>query len=191
MGEIMSQKLIIIAGASATGKTNYAEYLSVNLSIPLFCKDIIKELIYTGFQMPIDNSDTVKKYGACAYSVLFYVAECMIKSKCDFVLESNFVERSGQIITELVDKYNYECMTVMFDAPTKVLHQRFLEREQNGQRHEGLGIGIYDDYEAFERNALPQRKFEFKGKFFRVDTTDFQNVDYEVITREVQRFLEK
>lgn len=187
----MSQKLIIIAGATATGKTKYAEYLSTNLSIPIFCKDTLKELIYAGFQMPIENSDTVKKYGACAYNALYYIAECMMKSKCDFALESNFVEISKQVITKLVDKYNYECMTVMFDAPAKVLHQRFLEREQNGKRHEGLGIGIYDDYEEFERNILPQQNFELKGKFYRIDTTDFRNVDYKVITREVQAFLEK
>lgn len=54
-----SQKLIIIAGASASGKTKYVEYLSQNLSIPLFCKDTIKELMYTDLQIPMDSASAL------------------------------------------------------------------------------------------------------------------------------------
>lgn len=184
----MANKLVLIAGASAAGKTRYAKYVKEQLPLPLMMKDRMREVIYE--RMPFDLSSVEKnqQLGACAYSALFYAAEELMRAGTDFAMESNFTKASEPILQELADTYGYSCMTVLFDASMEVLHQRFLNRERTEERHIGLSKGLFHDYEKFCRVAEHARGFTF-GRMLRVDTADWSLVDYEQITRKIAAFL--
>lgn len=184
----MSHKLILIAGASASGKSRYLEYLRSNMALPVFSKDGVKEVLYQGIGMPADSPTAVQQYGAMAYDLLFSIAETLMKSGCDFGLESNFTARSRQSLMPLAEKWGYECMTVLFTAPVEVLHKRFVEREVRGERPEAFGLGLYHDLEDFRKNCAGSLDFSL-GEVLRVDTSDFEKVDYEDITERIRRFI--
>ncbi len=184
----MSHKLVLIAGASASGKSRYLEYFRSNTALPVFSKDDIKEVLYQGIGMAADSPSAVKQYGAMAYDMLFSVAETLMKSGCDFGLESNFTDRSRQSLVPLLEKWGYSCMTVLFTAPVEILHRRFVEREVRGERPEAFGLGLYHDLEDFRKNCAGAFHFSL-GETVRVDTSDFRKVDYEEITEKIRRFV--
>lgn len=86
-------KLILIAGASATGKTRYAKHLINTLHLPVLSKDSIKEVMHDGLHYNADTVEKTQYYGACAYKLFFHFAECLMKSGVDFILESNFTNQ--------------------------------------------------------------------------------------------------
>ncbi len=129
----MSQKIILIAGASASGKSRYAKHLENIIRLPVLCKDTVKEVLHDGLQYDASTVEKTQFYGACAYKLLFYFAECLMKTGMDFVMESNFTN-DGK-------------------APLVILHQRFLNRENTEERHIGLSKGIYLDFETYRQVA--------------------------------------
>lgn len=60
------------------------------------------------------------------------------------------------------------------------MHQRFVQRDHTSERHEGLVAksGIYEDFETFAKAVLPLREFFVGGIHRKVDTSDFEKVDY-------------
>lgn len=186
----MSKKIIIVAGASASGKTRYANYLVDQLNIPLLSKDTIREVLYDSIQFNISSISENQNLGACAYSLLYYFAEVLMKSDVEFIMESNFTKASELILQNLMQKYNYSCMTIIFDAPLEILHQRFINRENTEERHIGLSKGLYNDYENFRKVAINQQDFDFGNIRKKINVSDFNKVDYESITNEIKNYLD-
>lgn len=62
-------KLILIAGASATGKSRYAKHLINSLKLPLISKDSIKEVMHDGLHFNAETVEQTQYYGACAYKL--------------------------------------------------------------------------------------------------------------------------
>lgn len=146
-------------------------------------------MIYENLPSDISSISKNQQLGACAYSVLFYFTEILMKSNCDFVLESNFTKESEPILQSLINSYGYSCMTVLFDAPLEILHQRFISREHTEERHIGLSKGLYNDFENFRKVAVNSQIFSI-GKILKVNVQDFNCVDYVKITKEITSFLE-
>ena len=62
-------KLILIAGASATGKSRYAKHLINTINIPVISKDSIKEVMHDGLHFTAETVEQTQYYGACAYKL--------------------------------------------------------------------------------------------------------------------------
>lgn len=182
-------KLILIAGASATGKTRYAKHLINTLHLPVLSKDSIKEVMHDGLHYNADTVEKTQYYGACAYKLFFHFAECLMKSGVDFILESNFTNQGKDNILSLLKKYNYESMTIFLNAPLELLHQRFINREQTEERHIGLSHGVYNDFETYRKVAIHQTQFNLGDKRLEVDVSDWDKVDYEYIDFAIREFL--
>ena len=182
-------KLILIAGASATGKSRYAKHLIDSFKIPVISKDSIKEVMHDGLHFKAETVEQIQYYGACAYKLLFLFAECLMKSGMDFCLESNFTNQGKDIMLSLIDAYHYQSMTIFLDAPLEVLHQRFLNREKTEERHIGLSHGIYNDFETYKKVAIHQTKFNLGDKRLEIDVSNWDKVDYGYIDSEIKRFI--
>ncbi len=185
----MAQKIILIAGASASGKSRYAKHLENTINLPVLCKDTIKEVLHDGLCYDASTVEKTQFYGACAYKLLFYFAECLMKTGMDFVMESNFTNDGKEPILSLLKKYDYDSITIFFDAPLQILHQRFLNRENTEERHIGLSKGIYLDFETYRRVAEKQTTFDLGGRKLSVDVTDLSRVDYAAIDDVIRNFL--
>lgn len=185
----VARKMILIAGPSAAGKTRYAAHLEDRFLIPVISRDGIKETLFEALSLQADSIEAVQRYGSCAYDLLFYFAERLMRSGGDLALESNFTLFSRSFIRPLLDRYRYQTLTILFDAPSEILHQRFTARERSLERHKGHGYGLYNDFETFHKNAEKARQFACGSETMTVDASDFTKVDYDVIDRRVSAFL--
>ena len=175
----------IITGDLAAGKTSYGKKISNELKIPFFSKDEIKEVLYDSFDNQNMDYESKRKIGKNSYAVFYYIIEQHLKVGLSLIAESNFGEEAIPVIKKLLDKYNYKCITIRFEADLEVLHKRFLNREYSNERHNGLvSNGVFDEYENFKKTHEKSRKFKIDDNEMLVDTTDFSKVDLnEIINR--------
>ena len=178
----MEKVQIIIAEMPGTGKTRFANYLSDKLQISLICKDKLKEIIWNKLQY--DASET-RKYGGIAYDLSFHFCEMLMKSGQTIIFESNFSNTCPDILKEMVNKYEYKVVTILFDGNVEVIHKRFVERDTTEERHAGLvSNGRFSNFEFFMKETQPCRDFDYGDLKLTVDTTDFSKVFYDdIITK--------
>jgi len=84
----VSARLVIVAGAPATGKTTLAQTLGAALALPVITKDDLKESLAE----PFATGDLTwsRRLGSAAYEALFTVADRILAAGHGLVLESNF-----------------------------------------------------------------------------------------------------
>ncbi|MGH2588845.1 MAG: AAA family ATPase, partial [Dehalococcoidia bacterium] len=146
--------LVVVGGAPATGKTTLAHRLAVELHLPLFTKDRIKELL--GDTLGASDVPQSKQLGAASYELLYAITGWLLDAGTGAILESNFwrgaSESSLQPLVARAQAVLIHCET----APNVVL-QRFTERFDRGERHavhfdiatvprlhDGLRSGLFD-----------------------------------------------
>ena len=179
--------IIIITGDLAAGKTSYGKKISNELKIPFFSKDEIKEVLYDSIDNNNLDYESKRKIGKNSYDIFYYIIEQQMKVGLPIIAESNFGKEAIPTIKNLLDKYNYKCITIRFEADLEVLHKRFLNREYSDERHSGLvSNGMFDDYENFKKTHEKSREFKIDENEILVDTTNFRTVNIENIIKKIQ-----
>lgn len=185
-----NKNLIIITGELAAGKTSYGKKISETLRIPFFSKDEIKGILFDSFNELNMDYESKRKIGASSYSIFYYIIEEQMKVGLPIIVESNFVKESVPIIKNLLNKYNYNDITVRFEGDLQVLHKRFLEREYSSERHVGLvSNGVFDNLEDYEKTVLKSKEFKISNNEILVDTTDFSKVDFDEIIENIKKYM--
>ncbi len=181
---------ILIAEIPASGKSRAAEFLAERLGLPAISKDCIKERMYdaVGFR----SREEKVRLGAASMDILYYVAEQMMKRRQPFILENNFEDSSKEGLFSLLEKYSYQAITVTLTGDYRTLYRRFLERNASPDRHRGHVVNdCYPEkdlrpvppipYESFVEGITRRGmdRFRANGPCIVVDTTDFNQVDWE------------
>lgn len=199
---------VLIAGMPASGKSSFAHWLNRNSRLPYMSKDEIKEILFDeiGFQSRAGKV----ALGVAAEKILYSFAENQMRAGQPFILENNFDDTSKSGITQLLRQYDCTPITVLFDGDTKVLYQRFLERDQSPLRHRGHVVNtcypepveggqtpcvpnIPMTFEAFQNGMEKRgfRHFRAGGPVVFVDSTDFSKVDYQKIYEEIKAIIDE
>ena len=180
----MNKKIIIVAGYLAAGKTTFALELSKKLHIPVFCKDLIK--IALNRNILVDNRDDSKRLSAATFDAIAFITERIMETSNPLITEANFVMngnhggiKEGEVLKTLVEKYGYQALTYVFVGDTRVLCDRFNEREKTSKRGEANKLGTELSYEDYEKYIAPLGDFSIGGKIIKIDATDFSAVDFE------------
>lgn len=185
-----TRMLVLIAGMPGSGKTTFAEYLSRNCQIPLICKDRLKETLWEIIRYDGGLQEQAQKYGALAYDLSFQFCKALMQCGMPLIFESNFGGECPDVLRQLIGEYDYRVVTVLFDGDMAVIHRRFLAREQTAERHPGLASGKrFVRFEDFCQAMEPCRNFSFGDVLIRVDATDFRQVSYKAILKEVMEAL--
>lgn len=179
----MANKLIIIGGLIATGKSTFSRELSQRLQIPCFNKDVIREIMADGFGMENEELMNRDKKGSTAtFMLLLHIAERFMQTGNACILESNFSVRYPQPVPEceqirnMADKYNYECLTFAFSGDFDVLSERYINRDS--ERHWVHAKAT--DKEAIKNYCLNSKLQEITiGQTVNINTTSFADVDFE------------
>jgi len=173
----MKNKLIIIAGHPASGKTGLALKLSNNLCIPYFNLDSIKSAI--GKSIEVDSWEKSKCIGHSSFFVLMYILENLMKVNKPLIIENSFIKEQEAIIKNLLEKYNYETLTFILKCDLKILHKRFIEREYSVERDKSNRVfGLWDDFKIFEREITFFDNFNTGDEIINIVTSDFTNIDF-------------
>ena len=149
---------IVICGDLAAGKSTYGKKVSKELQIPFFSKDKIKEILFDSMNNRNLSYEEKRKIGASSYAVFYNIAEQLMEANQAFILESNFIKESEDILKTFISKYDYKCITIKFIGDLKVLHERFKQREYSEERHQSLvANGKFDSFEEY-REAFGERE---------------------------------
>lgn len=174
-------KVILIMGHLASGKTTYAKSLARDMNLFYFCKDDVKEVLVDelGFK---DREENLKLSNA-TFRILSH-AITTLNDQGLLLLESNFKYHELDI---LKSKHPHTTFLIIFlTGQVDTLYQRYLNRQEHRHiAHKSMGVISYDVFKASMFEYLPENMI---GKSYFFDTTRGDNV-YENIKDIVKDFI--
>lgn len=181
----MKSLLIIITGLPCTGKTTLGRKLAEELRLPFVSKDDFKELLFDDLWWA--DREWSKKLGVASYSILYHVTESVLKAGQSLIVETNFHSViASEKIRELRSVYDFIPFQILCHTEGKVLVERFKERAESGNRHEG-----HRDEQSLDEWApiLSWGKIEalnVEGRLYEIDTTNFDKINFESLKKYIQ-----
>lgn len=192
--------VILVTGIPASGKSALAERLSVDLGLPWFSKDRIKEELFdtVGFA----SREEKVRLGTAGTEVLYYLAQQMMQCGKPFILENNFEASSRPELIRLLERYGYRALTLRLTGDYARIYERFVQRESSPLRHPGhVTNSRYFKEEGAVKSptitleqyiagiqAREMDSFSAGGPVITVDTTDFSKVDWKELYQEIESF---
>ena len=177
------QRLIIITGDLAAGKSTLAASLSQVLGMPFLTKDALKEIAcdVIGYQNRQENrllSVTATQ------DMIYFFKQCALANN-DLILEANFRTDELNEIKRIAEEYNYQTVLLVLTGDIPLLYQRFLDRLPTRHiAHRSLNL----DY-SLERftdyiNELRNQDFVFTPNYL-----DMSNLDEDEVTEEALQII--
>ena len=183
----MSNKIILVGGYCATGKSVFSNKLSNLLNIPCFNKDVIKEVLGDGFGS--ENDMVEKKGSAATFLIMLHILEKMLQAYNICILESNFKLKEMEQIKKLLEKYNCECLTFIFKGDFEILFKRYMERDVTEERH-WVHNTAGETADNFKEGHLCSGIGETGiGKIITIDSTKFENINYNELYNIAKEFV--
>ena len=179
-------KVVLIAGAPASGKTVLADTLSRQLDLPVLAKDTIKETLFDTLGAEADDHLS-RRLGQASFELLLNLIGEWARSNATFIVENAFRADDGPALRRLPK--GSAVLGIYCQADTAVLLARARERLQSGQRHAShhhadiprlIAAGVYGPPTIGD-------------DLFIVPTDDFASPDYRLAvteaTERVARFV--
>ena len=188
------KKIIIVVGYLASGKSTFARRLSKEISVPYLIKDTFKIALCES--VPINCREESSRFSAVTFDAMMYVSERLMETGNPIIIEGNFVpdglkkvDEAG-VIKALIEKYDCQSLTYKFLGDTQVLHKRFVEREKTTERGKAntmFAEVLFNDFDIWCRNL---DVFDVGGEIIKVDTTDFEKVDFKGLISLAVKYLQ-
>ena len=177
--------LIIVGGAPGTGKTTLARRLAASLRVPYLGKDLIKESLFDS--LGTRDREWSRKLGLASIELQFKLIESHLEVGQSVVAESNFyVQYDVPRFQRLSQWCSSGIVEVHCETDREVLYDRLIRRNQSGRRHPGhYASGMWDELEPHLRSGT-FGPLGLGGALVRVDTTDFERVDYGAVLSAVK-----
>ena len=169
--------LLVVTGHPGTGKTTLARRLAMDLRLPLFEKDAIKELLYD--ELGWSDRAWSQRLGRAAIALLFQCAERTLAAGVSTVVEANFVPAlAGRSCRDLHARTFCRFAQIVCHADKETLLARYQERWSAGARHPGHvdGTALVELRERLEAGG--DMRIPVEGPCYALDTTDFATVEY-------------
>ncbi|HSX05277.1 MAG TPA: AAA family ATPase [Candidatus Saccharimonadales bacterium] len=177
-------QLIIIHGATSTGKTTLAQRLAADTGITAVLKDAYKEEIFDTLPKP-PNLVLWKKIELASWRNIYDHVRRAQANNEPIIIEGNFMGPQRRTVAKLVGS-NDTIKEIYCYADRGVVQNRYRERYRSGARHKGhrdhlwygklLLDGVLDKIGL--GNARP---LKLSHRLLTVDTTDFSKVNYDRI----------
>jgi len=176
--------LLLVSGLPCTGKTYVAEQMSAHYKLPLFGKDLLKEALFDALGWK--DREWSKKLGVASYSLLYKIIESELSAGQSCIIESNFNPSiDTQIFLELQKKYRFSTIIIQCEADGEVLYNRFKDRSESGNRHEGHRDHLnYDEFrESLLKGSLDV--LDINAEVIKIETSDFSKLNLNDLYRKI------
>ena len=158
-------KLLLIMGDLATGKSTFANILSERYHVNLFFKDSIKEVL--GDTIGFSNREENKKLSNAAMELMYFIFAEFGKLGKDLILESNFHTAELEKLHKMASENHYEVLTLVLRGDVEILHKRYLNR-----------------FEDFKECTEYLRSEKIPGTIININADDFAyQTDNEVLSQ--------
>ena len=189
----MNNKIIVVAGYPAAGKSTFSRELAQRLQIPCFNKDTIKEVMADGFGVSNEEVLNGGKLGsAVTFMLMLHIAERFLQTGNICILESNFQIRyphplsESEQIKKLLEKYNSECLTFVFKGELDVISERYFNRDK--ERH--WVHGRAENKDSIKNYCINTQLGEIAiGETILVDATSFSDINYNDLYDIAKKFI--
>ncbi len=162
---------LIVTGPPASGKTTLARRLAQDLRIPLFEKDVFKEVLYQA--LGFGDRDWSRRIGMSAVNLLFLTADRMLRIGASLVTESNFYRRlSSDRVGEIADNAKARVVQVHCSAPPDILVERNAARLAPSKLRSGHHVMPSEELLEGVRSGIWE-PLDIPSKTIRVDTSSF------------------
>jgi hypothetical protein len=140
------------------------------IRLPFFDKDLFKEMLSD--ELGTGDMEWKRKLGGVSYSLLFHVAERALARGSSVVIESNFYTKQDLGRLQLLNERHAHVLLARYRARL--------------DRHPGhLDEIVVGDVTT----KLAEGAWNISGKTIVIDTTDFANVDVEVVTESIRQSI--
>lgn len=119
-------KLIVITGDLAAGKSTLAASLSEELKIPYIIKDALKEIVCD--EIGFANREENRRLSKVATSDMIYFFKQSALAGADLILEANFRHQELVDIEFIAEQSSYQVLLIVLTGDIELLYQRFLDR---------------------------------------------------------------
>ena len=180
-------KLLLIMGDLAAGKSTFSGILSKRYNVNVFIKDTIKEVL--GDTIGFTNREENLKLSKATMELMIFLFSEFAKLNKPLILESNFHQAELERLREIASANNYEILTLVLRGDVEILHKRYLQRMHSEGRHPVHLSTTLDVFADFKASAERARKEEIEGNVIYINADDFEyQADEELLTK-IDRFM--
>jgi predicted kinase len=178
--------VVIVLGQPGTGKTTMSTLLGQRLGLPVLHRDAFKEIIFD--TLGWSTRAWSRQVGATSYHLLYYVAELLLQTGQDFIVESNFsTAYDTPRWQELQGQYGFQVVQLRCVTSASVLYQRLLKRSSAAERHPGHGD--VEDLPGINVAALcDAAPLVLPGPILTLDTSDGAS-DYDALVQRIEHLI--
>jgi len=185
----LGNNLIIIGGYCGAGKSTFARNLSKVLRVPCFIKDTIKETMGDSYAEAW-SSETHKKGSAVAVDLMLHIAESFLAIDKPCILEANFRISEAETIKTLLEKYNSNCLTFIFDGDLNAIYERYFLREKAGNRH-WVHLVPGESKDSWKEGQLKGKLTEVAiGQTIQIDTSNLKKINFDDLFSIAGKFIQ-
>lgn len=107
----------------------------------------------------------------------------------NLILESNFHKADLERLHQMADENNYDVLTLVLHGNVEILHNRYLNRIHNENRHPVHLSTTLDSFEDFKGYTEYAGKEEIPGDIIYIDADDFSYQTDEKILTAIDEFM--
>lgn len=144
----MKPTLYIVNGLPGTGKTTLAAHLAKTLTVPLFSKDTLKEVLFD--TVGVGDKEHSMRLGKASMLLMYKIALEVLSAGQSCMIEGNFNPIFGsKDIEHLQEKVEIQTVQIFCKTDPKIRIARIVSRVEEGSRHVGHGDPKELDEETF------------------------------------------
>ena len=180
-------KLLIITGDLATGKTTFARLLSQRYGVLYFDKDTVKEILgdTIGFRDRAEN----KRLSVASTALMEHIFDRASALGLGLILEANYHEGEIDALMRIADERGYALLTLDLSGDPELLYPRYARRIREENRHPVHTCNTIDDLESYRAYIRDSRNFTVPGAVIKVNADDFSYQTDTVLLTELDNFF--
>ncbi len=180
-------KLLLITGDIAAGKSTFAKILSERYCIAVFEKDTIKEIL--GDCVGFCNREENKRLSNATVEIMCHVFFRIAVTGNNIILEANFHEAELEKLHSIAREHQYDVLTLVLRGDTDVLYRRYIHRMNEENRHPVHLSTTLNIKEDFVKTAEWIRNEKIAGTILEIDATDFSYQEDPAVLGQIDSFI--
>lgn len=180
-------KLLLITGDIAAGKSTFSRILSERYRAPVFQKDALKEVL--GDRIGFQNREENKRLSHAATDLMCHIFSRVAIAGGSLILEANFHEAELEKIHAIARKNRYGVLTLVLRGDAGVLYDRYVHRMNEEGRHPVHLSTTAHVREDFFKIAEWIRRERIIGEALVIDATDFSYQKDAAILARIDSFM--